>query len=106
MLDFIENSSILIVNNIEETLNLMLPKYPLHSVRVIKNEEKEEKNTGAEAGKRTRNRNRVRAKGTKKKREISPIGTKTPVCPAEKAKQGYEDAFRICEKRSRAAKPF
>lgn len=42
MLDFIENSSILIVNNIEETLNLMLPKYPLHSVRVIKNEGKEE----------------------------------------------------------------
>ena len=42
MLDFIENSSILIVNNIEETLNSMLPKYPLHSVRVIKNEEKEE----------------------------------------------------------------
>lgn len=42
MLDFIENSSILIVNNIEETLNLMLLKYPLHSVRVIKNEEKEE----------------------------------------------------------------
>ncbi|WP_228256165.1 DNA polymerase III subunit delta' [Aliarcobacter butzleri] len=42
MLDFIENSSILIVNNIEETLNLMLPKYPLHSIRVIKNEEKEE----------------------------------------------------------------
>jgi len=42
LLDFIENSSILIVNNIEETLNLMLPKYPLHSVRVIKNEEKEE----------------------------------------------------------------
>jgi len=42
LLDFIENSSILIVNNIEETLNLMLPKYPLHSVRVIKNDEKEE----------------------------------------------------------------
>ncbi|MFW2552842.1 DNA polymerase III subunit delta' [Aliarcobacter butzleri] len=42
MLDFIENSSILIVNNIEETLNLMLPKYPLHAVRVIKNDEKEE----------------------------------------------------------------
>lgn len=42
MLDFIENSSILIVNNIEEALNLMLPKYPLHSVRVIKNDEKEE----------------------------------------------------------------
>lgn len=42
MLDFIENSSILIVNDIEETLNLMLPKYPLHSVRVIKNDEKEE----------------------------------------------------------------
>ncbi|MFY4841020.1 DNA polymerase III subunit delta' [Aliarcobacter butzleri] len=42
MLDFIENSSILIVNNIEETLNLMLPKYPLHSLRVIKNDEKEE----------------------------------------------------------------
>ena len=41
-MNFIDYSSILIVNNIEETLNLMLPKYPLHSVRIIKNEEKEE----------------------------------------------------------------
>lgn len=42
MIDFIENSCILIVNDIEETLNLLLPKYPIHSTRVIKNEEKEE----------------------------------------------------------------
>lgn len=38
----IENSSILVVNDIEATLNELLPKYPLHSTRVIKNEEKEE----------------------------------------------------------------
>lgn len=38
----IENSSILIVNDIEETLNELIPKYPLHSTRIIKNEEKDE----------------------------------------------------------------
>ena len=42
MLDLIENSSILIVNDIESTLEELLPKYPLHSTRVIKNEEKDE----------------------------------------------------------------
>jgi DNA polymerase-3 subunit delta' len=39
---FIENSCILIVNDIEETLNLIVPKYPAHFTRIIKNEEKEE----------------------------------------------------------------
>lgn len=42
MIDFIDSSSILIVNDIETTLNELLIKYPLHSTRVIKNEEKEE----------------------------------------------------------------
>ncbi|BAK73410.1 MULTISPECIES: DNA polymerase III subunit delta' [Arcobacter] len=42
MIEFIENSSILIVNDIESTLNELLTKYPLHSTRIIKNEEKEE----------------------------------------------------------------
>ncbi|CAM3474473.1 DNA polymerase III subunit delta' [Arcobacter aquimarinus] len=42
MLDLIENSSILIVNDIVSTLEELLPKYPLHSTRVIKNEEKDE----------------------------------------------------------------
>lgn len=42
MLDLIENSSILIVNDIESTLEELLPKYPLHSTRIIKNEEKDE----------------------------------------------------------------
>ncbi len=41
-MEMIENSSILVVNDIETTLNELLPKYPLHSTRVIKNEEKEE----------------------------------------------------------------
>ena len=41
-MEMIENSSILVVNDIEATLNELLPKYPLHSTRVIKNEEKEE----------------------------------------------------------------
>jgi DNA polymerase-3 subunit delta' len=42
VIEFIENSSILIVNDIESTLNELLTKYPLHSTRIIKNEEKEE----------------------------------------------------------------
>ncbi|AXX95138.1 DNA polymerase III subunit delta' [Arcobacter ellisii] len=42
MIEFIENSSILIVNDIETTINELIPKYPLHSTRIIKNEEKEE----------------------------------------------------------------
>lgn len=41
-MNFIDNSSILIVNDIDATLSEILPSYPLHSVRVIKNEEKEE----------------------------------------------------------------
>ncbi|RBQ31915.1 DNA polymerase III subunit delta' [Arcobacter sp. FW59] len=41
-MDIFNNSTILIVNNIEESLNLLLPNYPLHSIRVIKNEEKDE----------------------------------------------------------------
>ncbi|QKF67159.1 DNA polymerase III, delta prime subunit [Arcobacter venerupis] len=41
-MNFIDNSSILIVNDIDATLSEILPCYPLHSVRVIKNEEKEE----------------------------------------------------------------
>jgi DNA polymerase-3 subunit delta' len=42
VIEFIENSSILIVNDIETTINELIPKYPLHSTRIIKNEEKEE----------------------------------------------------------------
>jgi DNA polymerase-3 subunit delta' len=42
MLELIENSSILIVNDIEATLEELISKYPLHSTRVIKNEEKDE----------------------------------------------------------------
>lgn len=38
----IESSNILIVNDIEETLNSLLPNYSKHQIRVIKNEEKEE----------------------------------------------------------------
>lgn len=38
----INSSTILIVNDIEETLASITPTFPLHSVRVIKNEEKEE----------------------------------------------------------------
>jgi len=41
-LDIFENSTILIVNDIEYSLNLLLPKYPKHLIRVIKNEEKNE----------------------------------------------------------------
>ncbi|RBQ30054.1 DNA polymerase III subunit delta' [Aliarcobacter vitoriensis] len=41
-MDIFNNSTILIVNDIEESLNLLLPNYPLHSIRVIKNEEKDE----------------------------------------------------------------
>lgn len=42
MLNFIEHSCILIVNDIESTINELIPKYPLHSTRIIKNEEKDE----------------------------------------------------------------
>ena len=42
LLSFIENSSILVVNDIESTLNELIPQYPLHSTRIIKNEEKDE----------------------------------------------------------------
>lgn len=38
----IENSHILIVNDIDIALNELLPYYPTHQIRVIKNEEKEE----------------------------------------------------------------
>lgn len=41
-LDSFNNSIILVVNNIEDSLNLLLPNYPIHSTRVIKNEEKDE----------------------------------------------------------------
>ncbi|MDD2897002.1 MAG: DNA polymerase III subunit delta' [Aliarcobacter sp.] len=41
-MNFIDYSSILIVNDIDATLNELLPSYPIHSTRVIKNEEKEE----------------------------------------------------------------
>jgi len=41
-LDIIKNSTILIVNDIEDSLNLLLPNYPKHLIRVIKNEEKNE----------------------------------------------------------------
>ncbi len=38
----IETAHILIVNNIEETLNSLLPLYSKHNTRIIRNEEKEE----------------------------------------------------------------
>ena len=41
-MNFIDNSIILIVNDIESTLSELLPNYPMHSTRIIKNEEKEE----------------------------------------------------------------
>ena len=41
-MNFIDYSSILIVNDIEATLAELLPNYPMHSTRIIKNEEKEE----------------------------------------------------------------
>jgi DNA polymerase III subunit delta' len=42
MLNFIDHSTILIVNDIESTLNELIPYYPTHSTRIIKNEEKDE----------------------------------------------------------------
>jgi DNA polymerase III subunit delta' len=42
LLNFIDHSCILIVNDIELTLSELIPKYPLHSTRIIKNEEKDE----------------------------------------------------------------
>ena len=42
LLNFIDHSCILIVNDIELTLSELISKYPLHSTRIIKNEEKEE----------------------------------------------------------------
>ena len=41
-MNYIDYSSILIVNDVEATLSELLPNYPIHSTRVIKNEEKEE----------------------------------------------------------------
>ena len=41
-MNFIDYSSILVVNDIESTLNELLPNYPMHSTRIIKNEEKDE----------------------------------------------------------------
>lgn len=42
MLDKIDSSTILIVNDIELALNELILQYPKHSTRVIKNEEKDE----------------------------------------------------------------
>jgi DNA polymerase-3 subunit delta' len=42
LLSFIDHSCILIVNDIESILSELITKYPLHSTRVIKNEEKDE----------------------------------------------------------------
>lgn len=42
LINFIDHSCILIVNDIESTLNELITKYPLHSTRIIKNEEKDE----------------------------------------------------------------
>ena len=42
LIDFIDYSCILDVNDIETTINELVSKYPLHSIRIIKNEEKEE----------------------------------------------------------------
>ena len=42
LLNFIDYSCILIVNDIELTLSELISKYPLHSTRIIKNEEKDE----------------------------------------------------------------
>lgn len=41
-MNFIDYSTILIVNDIETALSELLPNYPSHSTRIIKNEEKEE----------------------------------------------------------------
>ena len=42
LLNFIDHSCILIVNDIELTLSELISKYPLHSTRIIKNEEKDD----------------------------------------------------------------
>ena len=42
LLNFIDHSCILIVNDVELTPSELIPKYPLHSTRIIKNEEKDE----------------------------------------------------------------
>ena len=42
LLNFIDHSCILIVNDVELTLSELIPKYPLHSTRIIKDEEKDE----------------------------------------------------------------
>ena len=42
LINFIDYSCILIVNDIETSLNELIVKYPLHSTRIIKNEEKDE----------------------------------------------------------------
>lgn len=41
-MDIVNTSTILVVNDIEESLKSLLPRYPLHSTRVIKNDEKNE----------------------------------------------------------------
>ena len=41
-MNFIDYSTILIVNDIEATLAELLHNYPIHSTRIIKNEEKDE----------------------------------------------------------------
>ena len=42
LMNFIDYSTILIVNDVDSTLAELLPNYPIHSTRIIKNEEKEE----------------------------------------------------------------
>ncbi|MBP6289797.1 MAG: DNA polymerase III subunit delta' [Aliarcobacter sp.] len=42
MLEIVKNSSIFIVNSIEDSLSKILAVYPIHQTRVIKNEEKDE----------------------------------------------------------------
>lgn len=41
-MEIVTNSSIFIVNSIEDSLNKILAVYPIHQTRVIKNEEKDE----------------------------------------------------------------
>lgn len=41
-MDIISSSTILVVNSVDEALNSLLPNYPIHNIRVIKNEEKDE----------------------------------------------------------------
>lgn len=42
MNNFIDSSTILIVNDIEASLAQLIPNYPIHSTRIIKNDEKDE----------------------------------------------------------------